>query len=173
MTDSDPWEERSKLSGGTNERESVIGVISDTHGLLRSEALRVLHHVERIVHAGDIGSPDVLKQLRDIAPVVAVRGNMDGDAWSYALSRTEVVQAGKVRLYVLHDLSALDLDPAAAGFGAVISGHSHRPSVRHRDGVLYLNPGSAGPRRFDLPVTVALLRIRGDALSAEIVHLIR
>ncbi len=161
------------MSGGTDERKSVFGVISDTHGLVRPEALRVFQNVDRIVHAGDIGATDVLNKLRDIAPVVAVRGNMDTDAWSYALSCTEVVQAGEVSLYVLHDLNALDLDPAAAGFGAVISGHSHRPSVRHGDGVLYLNPGSAGPRRFDLPVTVALLRIKGKALSAEIVYLIR
>lgn len=149
----------------------TIGVISDTHGLLRAEAVEALRGSDRIVHAGDVGGPAILDELRALAPVHAVRGNVDRGEWSEALPATEVVEVGDTLLYLLHDLAVLDLDPAAAGFAAVIHGHSHRPSRETRDGVLYLNPGSAGPRRFHLPVTVARLTISGERLDAEIVEL--
>jgi len=148
-----------------------IGLISDTHGLFRPEAAEALHGSELIIHAGDVGDLRVLDQLRTIAPTIAVRGNVDTEAWAKVLPTTEVVEAGELRLYVLHDRSGLDLDPKAAGFAAVISGHTHRPSAEVRDGVLYLNPGSAGPRRFSLPVAVARLRVDGGHLSHEIVEL--
>ena len=148
-----------------------IGLISDTHGLFRPEAAEALHGSELIIHAGDVGDLRVLEQLRTIAPTIAVRGNVDTEAWAKVLPTTEVVEAGELRLYVLHDRSGLDLDPKAAGFAAVISGHTHRPSAEVRDGVLYLNPGSAGPRRFSLPVAVARLRVDGGHLSHEIVEL--
>jgi len=148
-----------------------IGVISDSHGLLRSEAVEVLKGTERIIHAGDIGREAVLEALEEIAPVTAVRGNMDGAPWARRLPETDLVQVGGCLLYVLHDVSRLDLDPAAAGFHAVIFGHSHRPHIERRNGVLYLNPGSAGPSRFRLPVTVALLTINGSILDAAIVEL--
>lgn len=148
-----------------------MGLISDTHGLLRPEAVAALAGVERIVHAGDVGSPEVLAALRRIAPVHAVRGNVDTAPWARSLPEREAVPCGEVFVYVLHDLTDLDLDPAVAGFVAVVHGHSHRPAVENRGGVLYLNPGSAGPRRFGLPVTVALLHVRRDSSRAEIVHL--
>lgn len=156
-----------------------IGVISDTHGLLRPEALRALAGSERIVHAGDVGDPAILEELARIAPVSAVRGNVDRGELARELPETLVVPAGEVELFVLHDLAELGVhlergpkeDPAAAGFGAVIYGHSHKPSSAVRDGVLYLNPGSAGPRRFRLPVTVARLTISGTRLDVEIVEL--
>jgi uncharacterized protein len=151
--------------------EHAIGVISDTHGLVREEAIEALRGSEMIVHAGDVGAPEVLDALRALAPVVAVRGNNDTDAWGRTLRETEVVVVGDVHLYVLHDLHGLDVDPAAAGFRAVISGHSHRPLVEERRGVLYVNPGSAGPRRFNLPIAVARLRVAGSSLSAEIIEL--
>jgi putative phosphoesterase len=148
---------------------SRVGVISDTHGLLRPEALRALAGADLILHAGDVGSPEVLAGLRALAPVVAVRGNNDRGPWAEALSETEVVTAGGRSLYVLHDLGTLDLDPRAAGFDAVIVGHSHQPRIERRDGVLYLNPGSAGPRRFRLPIALAWLDVA--RLEAEIVRL--
>jgi uncharacterized protein len=148
-----------------------VGVISDTHGLLRPEAIEALRGSELIVHAGDVGTADVLEALSAIAPTVAVRGNVDTGDVAAALPETEVVEVGRVHLYVLHDLSQLDLDPKAAGFAAVIFGHSHQPAAEVKDGVLYLNPGSAGPRRFSLPVAVARLLIAGERLSAEIVEL--
>jgi hypothetical protein len=148
-----------------------IGVVSDTHGLLRPEALEGLRGSDLIVHAGDVGNVDVLERLRAIAPTVAVRGNVDTGAWAAELPATEVVEVGGLHLYVLHDISTLDLDPKAAGFAAVIFGHSHRPSVELRDGVLFLNPGSAGPRRFSLPIGVARLRVVGERLSHELVEL--
>jgi hypothetical protein len=148
-----------------------IGVISDTHGLLRPEALGALRGCERIVHAGDVGAPGILEALRGLAPVDAVRGNVDRGGWAEALPATAVVEVGAVWLYVLHDLAELDLDPVAAGFAAVLSGHTHQPSSAVRDGVLYLNPGSAGPRRFHLPVTVASLTVSGARIAAEIVEL--
>ena len=150
---------------------SRIGVISDTHGLVRPEALRALAGADLIVHAGDVGGPEVLDALRAVAPVVAVRGNNDRGPWAAALAETEVVETDGRSLYVLHDLKTLDLDPRAAGFDAVIAGHSHQPRIERRDGVLYLNPGSAGPRRFRLPIAVAELAIDGTVVRARIVEL--
>lgn len=147
----------------------LIGVIADTHGLVRPEAKTVLRDCDAILHAGDIGNPDVLKELRKLAPVTAIRGNVD--KWVSELPDTEVVEFSDRYLYLLHDLKELDLDPVAAGFHAVISGHSHRPDIREANGVLYLNPGSAGPRRFDLPIALALLEISEDELNARIVEL--
>ena len=152
---------------------TIVGVISDTHGLLRPEALSALQGSELIVHAGDVGNPHILEQLRAIAPTTAVRGNIDTGAWATSLPITEVVEVGDVHLYVLHDLAALDLDPKAAGFAAVISGHTHRPVAHVRNGVWYLNPGSAGPRRFNLPTTMARLEITGDRLSHELIELVQ
>jgi hypothetical protein len=152
-------------------RVHTVGVISDTHGLLRPEALAALAGVERIVHAGDIGAPDVLAALGRIAPVTAVRGNNDRAGWAADIPETDVLEIGGVSLYVLHDLHELDLDPRAAGFAAVIAGHSHQPRMEERDGVLYLNPGSAGPRRFKLPISLARLTVTGPRLRAELVTL--
>jgi uncharacterized protein len=149
-----------------------VGVISDTHGLLRPEAERALAGSDFIVHAGDVGSPDILGRLARIAPVTAVRGNVDTAAWAGTLPSTNVLQVGPMSLYILHDLNQLDLDPRAAGFAAVLSGHSHKPRDEWRDGILYFNPGAAGPRRFRLPVTVGRLRIDADMISPEIVHLL-
>ncbi len=148
-----------------------IGVISDTHGLLRAEAVEALRGSELIVHGGDVGGPGILEALREIAPVVAVRGNVDRGEWAEGLRETEWVEAGGVAIYVLHDVGRLDLDPASCGLRVVISGHSHQPSARTERGVLYLNPGSAGPRRFRLPVTVAILRVEGGGIEAEHVDL--
>lgn len=148
-----------------------IGVISDTHGLLRSEAVDALQGSALIVHAGDVGDPAILDRLREIAPTIAVRGNIDTASWARALPLTEVVEAGGVQLYVLHQLALLDLDPKAAGFAAVISGHTHRPHAEERNGVLYLNPGSAGPRRFTLPIAVARLRVVRGRIAHEIIEL--
>ena len=148
-----------------------IGVISDTHGLVRPQALRALAGADLIVHAGDVGGPEVLEVLRAVAPVVAVRGNNDRGGWATALAETEVVETDGRSLYVLHDLKELDLDPRVAGFAAVIAGHSHQPRIERRDGVLYLNPGSAGPRRFRLPIAIAWLAVEAAGLDAEIVHL--
>lgn len=139
--------------------ECRIGLIADTHGLIRPAALDFLRGCERIIHAGDIGSHAVLEALAEIAPVTAVRGNIDRDPWAAGLPLTEVVQVGDRYLYVLHDLADLDLDPAAAGFHAVIAGHSHRPAHVVKDEVHYINPGSAGPRRFKLPVSLASMRV--------------
>ena len=152
-------------------RVHTLGVISDTHGLVRPEALAALAGVERIVHAGDIGAPDVLDALGRIAPVTAVRGNNDRERWAADIPETDVLEIGDVSLYVLHDLHELDLDPRAAGFAAVIAGHSHQPRMEERDGVLYLNPGSAGPRRFKLPISLARLTVTGVHLRAELVTL--
>jgi hypothetical protein len=149
----------------------IVGVISDTHGLLRPEAVEALSGSDLIVHAGDVGAPEIVDRLRALAPTTAVRGNVDTQPWARQLPLTEVVPAGKLHLYVLHDLSTLDLDPSAAGFAAVISGHSHRPVGETRDGVLYLNPGSAGPRRFSLPTCVARLHVTGTRLRPEFIHL--
>lgn len=150
----------------------LVGVISDTHGLMRAEALRALAGSELIIHAGDIGRPEVLDALRTIAPaVVAVRGNNDREAWASDITETETIEIGGLRLYLLHALQELALDPVADGFDVVITGHSHRPSVERRDGVLYLNPGSAGARRFKLPVSVARLTVHGRSCRARIVEL--
>jgi putative phosphoesterase len=150
----------------------VIGVISDTHGLLRPEAVEALRGVDLILHAGDVGSPAVLETLKGIAPVVTVRGNNDKGVWAEDLPHWEVAEVGVVYIYMIHDLKEIDLSPAAAGFQVVVSGHSHKPSVEERKGVLYLNPGSAGPRRFSLPISVTRLKVDGEAVSAEIVQLI-
>jgi putative phosphoesterase len=150
---------------------AIVGVISDTHGLVRPEAVAALQGVAHIVHAGDIGKPEVLEALRTIAPVSAVRGNNDHGPWAEEIEETAAVQIGGVWLYVLHDLHELDLDPKAAGFAAVIAGHSHRPKIEERNGVLYVNPGSAGPRRFTLPIAVARLEVHGDRVQGEIVTL--
>jgi putative phosphoesterase len=136
-----------------------LGIISDTHGLLRPEAVATLRGVDRIIHAGDIGAPDILSALGEIAPVTAVRGNNDKGPWAQAIPPTQVLDAAGVRVYVIHDVGALDLDPGAAGFGVVVAGHSHKPRNDLRDGVLWFNPGSAGPRRFKLPIAVGLLTI--------------
>jgi hypothetical protein len=149
-----------------------VGVLSDTHGLVRPEALEALAGAELIIHAGDIGGPEVLDALRRVAPVVAVRGNNDRGAWAEALPEYEAVEVGGAFVYVLHDLKALDIAPAAAGFRVVVSGHSHRAVAEDKRGVLYLNPGSAGPRRFKLPVTLAHLRMGGGDASAEIINLL-
>ena len=152
-------------------RVHTVGVISDTHGLLRPEAVAALAGVERIVHAGDIGSPDVLAALGRLAPVTAVRGNNDRGDWAAGIADTEVVEVGGVSLYVLHDLHELDLDPRAAGFVAVIAGHSHQPRQEERDGVLYFNPGSAGPRRFRLPISLGRLTIARGRVTGSLMTL--
>ena len=149
----------------------VVGVISDTHGLVRPEALAALRGVALIVHAGDVGGPEVLDALAEIAPVVAVRGNNDRGAWARGLPVTRDLAVGATRIHLLHDLHELDGDPARAGYAAVIAGHSHRPRVERRDGVLYLNPGSAGPRRFSLPIAVARLTVGRAGLRARVVEL--
>ena len=145
-----------------------IGLISDTHGLLRPEAAALLSGVDHIVHAGDIGAASVLTRLRQIAPVTAVRGNNDKGPWAQSLAVSEVLQVSERRIYVLHDIAELALDPAASGFAVVVSGHSHKPSVVTRMGTLFVNPGSAGPRRFKLPVTAGILNIMGETLQARI-----
>ena len=155
----------------SSDNDTLIGVISDTHGLLRPEAVAALQGSEIIIHAGDVGRPDVLDELRQIAPTYAVHGNVDAGAWATKLPTTEVVEVGGLHIYVLHIVAELDVDPTAAGFAAVIYGHSHKPSIEWRDGLLYLNPGSAGPRRFKLPVTVARLRVTGRSLRPEIIQL--
>lgn len=151
---------------------AVLGVISDTHGLLRPEAVEALQGVSRILHAGDVGTPEVLDALRKIAPVTAVRGNVDHGAWAVALPFSEVLEIEGVSIYMLHILSELDLKPEAAGFGVVVYGHSHAPKSEMKNGVLYFNPGSAGPRRFKLPVTVGKLVIEGGAVRGKIVEIV-
>jgi putative phosphoesterase len=150
-------------------RVAVVGLISDTHGLLRPEALRALDGSDLIIHAGDVGKPEILDALRASAPLVAVRGNIDRGEWASALPLTAVAEAGPATIYVLHDIHQLDLDPAVAGFHVVISGHSHKPSRTERDGVLYINPGSAGPRRFKLPLTVARLDLLHSPWRVEFI----
>jgi putative phosphoesterase len=148
-----------------------IGVISDTHGLLRPQALQALAGAEHLIHAGDIGSPKVLEQLRELAPVTAVRGNNDVEAWADGLPGAVTFELAGARLHLLHNLAELAVAPASAGIRAVITGHSHRPAIRKSEGVLYLNPGSAGPRRFTLPVSVAWLEIDNGTLEAQLVEL--
>ncbi|HEY8549901.1 MAG TPA: metallophosphoesterase family protein [Vicinamibacterales bacterium] len=151
---------------------SIIGVISDTHGLLRPEAEAALAGADLIIHAGDVGGAEILDALRRIARVVAVRGNVDTDAWGRTLPMTELVEHAGVSIYVVHRIDDLDIEPAAAGVQAVIYGHSHQPSIERRRGVLHLNPGSAGPRRFRLPTTIARLEVRdGRITDARIVDL--
>lgn len=151
-----------------------IGVISDTHGLLRPEALDALRGAELIIHAGDVGRPEILDALRELAPVMAVRGNVDRGAWAGALPEWQAVAAGPARFYVLHDagyLGHFGVNSAAPGYAAIISGHTHRPSIVLRDGVLWLNPGSAGPRRFTLPVTVAVIDVIDGVLQPRLIEL--
>src|SRR4029077_12698735 len=152
-------------------REFVVGVISDTHGLLRPEALDVLRGSDMIIHAGDVGKPEVIDRLGEVAPLHVVCGNIDKGSWAAALPLTELVEIGDHRFFVLHDIAQLDVDPVAAGFAAVVSGHSHRPSIETRNGVLFLNPGSAGPRRFKLPITVTRVKTSGRHIRADIVDL--
>ncbi len=150
---------------------AVVGVISDTHGLMRPQALRALAGVDHIIHAGDIGAPEVLRALQAVAPLTAIRGNNDRFPWARRIPDRASVQVGATRLYVLHDVHELGIDARSAGFAAVIAGHSHRPSITSRDGVLFVNPGSAGPRRFTLPVAVVRLRVMGAQIVGEIVLL--
>jgi putative phosphoesterase len=153
------------------EKSVILGVISDTHGLLRPEAVRALRGCDRILHAGDVGTLEILDALAQIAPVTAVRGNVDTELWAHALPEAEVVEAGGVSIYMLHDLGRLDLKPHAAGFRVVIYGHSHQPKIEERNGVLYFNPGSAGPRRFKLPVSVGKLIIQAGKVQPELIEL--
>jgi len=148
-----------------------IGVISDTHRLVRPEILTALEGVEHIIHAGDMGSPDVIAELRRVAPVTAIRGNADAGDWAREFPETAIVQAGGIMIYVIHNIDSLDLDPRASEFSAVVYGHSHVPMQQTRDGVLYFNPGSAGPRRFHLPVSMGYLTVRGKSVSGEIILL--
>lgn len=148
-----------------------IGIISDTHGLLRPEALDFLRGADNIVHGGDIGGLEIIDALSALAPLTVVRGNNDGGAWAEAVPETALLQVDGLRLFVIHDLAQLRIDPVAAGIRVVVSGHSHRPRAEQRGPVLYLNPGSAGPRRFRLPISVAELRIDGEAIVPRIVDL--
>ena len=154
-----------------DQHSKLIGIISDTHGLVRPQALAALAGVDMILHAGDIGNQQVLDALRDIAPVVAVRGNNDKSDWAHALPDWEVVEVDQVSIYMLHDVKEIDISPSGAGFQVVVSGHSHKPSVEAHRGVLYVNPGSAGPKRFTLPVSLAHLQIAGEKVHANIIEL--
>lgn len=149
----------------------IVGVISDTHGLLRPEAVEKLRGSEHIIHAGDIGSSEIIPELQKLAPVTAIRGNVDYQDWTKRFPETEVVELAGVNIYIIHDVNALDLNPKASGFAAVISGHSHKPNQEMKNGVLYFNPGSAGPRRFKLPITVGRLEITAGALTATVLSL--
>ena len=153
-------------------KRRLIGIISDTHGLVRPEALQALQGVEMILHAGDVGNKEVLDTLKQVAPVVAVRGNNDKGEWAQSLPDWEVVEVGDVSIYMLHDVKEIEISPAGGGFRVVVSGHSHKPSVTEQRGVLYVNPGSAGPRRFKLPVSVAHLHVDGEKVQAKIIELV-
>ncbi len=148
-----------------------IGVISDTHGLLRPEAIKALSGSDFIIHAGDIGSIDVIDQLANIAPVTAIRGNVDKPPWGDAFAEEEVLELDGLSIYIIHNIYDLDLDPIASGFKVVVSGHSHKPNIERHDGVLYVNPGSAGPRRFSLPIAVATLEVNEGNAHAKIIEL--
>jgi len=150
----------------------IVGVISDTHGLLRPEAVGALRGSDYIIHAGDVGDAEILKQLNAIAPLTAVRGNVDREPWARKLPETQVLEAGGMSIYILHSVADLDLKPEAAGFAPVVSGHSHMPKQEVRNGVLYFNPGSAGPRRFKLPVSVGRLVIQGGKVRGEIIRIV-
>jgi hypothetical protein len=151
--------------------DTIVGVISDTHGLIRPQAVTALAGSDLIIHAGDVGKPGVLERLRELAPTFAVRGNIDMGDWAEGLPLTQTIEAGALRLFVLHEIAQLDLDPASAGFAAVLFGHSHRPLIDTRGGILFLNPGSAGPRRFRLPITIARIRVSDRQMRAQIVEL--
>jgi uncharacterized protein len=149
-----------------------IGVISDTHGMLRPEAVDALRGSDYIIHAGDIGDSAILKKLAEIAPVTAIRGNIDRDPWARKISATDVLEVGGISIYILHNLNELDLKPEAGGFDVVVSGHTHAAKSEMKNRVLYFNPGSAGPRRFRLPVTVGRFRVKDGKVSAEIVEIL-
>jgi len=149
----------------------ILGLISDTHGLLREEAVEALRGSDLILHAGDVGGPGILETLKKLAPVIGVRGNVDTGDWARSLPLTETISAGPTTIYMIHILSDLDVNPAAAGFEIVISGHTHKPGQIEKEGVLYINPGSAGPRRFYLPVTVARLDLRTQPWKTEFIEL--
>jgi uncharacterized protein len=151
------------------ESTTVVGVVSDTHGLLRPEVLPVFKGVDLILHAGDIGDPKVLENLRAVAPVFAVRGNNDREEWAKGIPETRIVPVGDIRVYMIHDVKEMETAPSHCQ--AVVAGHSHRPSIEKREGILYLNPGSAGPRRFKLPICVARLTVRGSAVTAKLIEL--
>jgi putative phosphoesterase len=155
----------------TTSNERIIGVVSDTHGLLRAEAIHALRGSELILHAGDIGQAAVIDELERIAPVHVVRGNVDGERWAMGLPDRLPVEVDGVWMYLLHDVSMLDIEPRGSGFSVVVHGHSHKPRNEMRNGVLYFNPGSAGPRRFHLPVTVGRLVIRGGTVRGSIIEL--
>jgi putative phosphoesterase len=148
-----------------------VGLISDTHGLLRPQAVAALQGSDFIVHGGDIGDAGILEALAAIAPVTVVRGNNDREPWADGIAETEFLKVGGVVIYAIHDLSQIDIDPAAAGVRVIISGHSHKPKIEERGGVLYVNPGSAGPRRFKLPIAVAELIVDGDSVTARTIEL--
>jgi uncharacterized protein len=160
-----------KLKDLKNGYKHSIGVISDTHGLIRPEVYEALKKSEMIIHAGDIGNPQVLDKLRNIAPVVAVRGNTDRGDWMKDLPHSRIIEADKRLIYVIHNLHEIDLDPVASGISAVIYGHSHQPLIRIEKGVLFLNPGSSGPRRFHLPISIALIHSTDLAFEPELVEL--
>jgi putative phosphoesterase len=166
-----PGSSRARSVSEKTERPTIIGVISDTHGLLRPEAVEALRGSDRILHAGDVGTPEILQGLAKIAPLIAIRGNVDSAPWARALPATEVIEAGGISIYMLHDLAQLDLKPEAAGFRVVVYGHSHQPKIEEKNGVLYFNPGSAGPRRFRLPVSVGRLTIASGNVRTELVEL--
>jgi putative phosphoesterase len=150
-----------------------VGLISDTHGLLRPEARTFLAGCDYIVHGGDVGAPEILDELAGMAPLIAVRGNNDAAPWAARLPETELIRVGNVFFYVIHNLSDLTIDPGAAGIRVVVCGHSHKPAIGERDGVLYVNPGSCGPRRFKLQVTLGEIRVSGSAVTARIVDLMK
>ena len=149
----------------------IVGVISDTHGLLRPQAVELLRGSDHIIHAGDIGAPEIIPELEKIAPVTAIRGNIDVQPWARKFPATDAAELGSFLIYLIHDVNDLDLNPKAAGFAAVISGHSHKPKQEVRDDVLYFNPGSAGPRRFSLPITVGRLEITADGIAPAVLEL--
>jgi len=150
-----------------------VGVISDTHGLLRPEARAFARACDYIIHGGDIGSAAILDELSAMAPLIAVKGNNDRQAWAARLPQTEMIRVGGVFIYVIHDLSQLDIEPHAAGAHVVVSGHSHKPSIEMRNGVLYVNPGSCGPRRFSLPLSVGEIRVDGTKVRARTVEFVQ
>ncbi len=149
-----------------------IGIISDTHSLLRPEAISLLQGCDRIFHAGDIGCLEIIEKLSSIAPVTAIKGNIDKDEWASDFPDSEAIEIGGKFIYMLHNLRDLDIDPVAAGFDIIISGHSHKSDIEHKDEIIYLNPGSAGPRRFKLPITLAKIEISDDNISTEIIEIV-
>ena len=156
---------------GQKQDAFTIGIISDTHGLLRPESLDVLQNSDLIVHAGDIGSPLVIKGLENLAPVIAVRGNMDSETWACKIPVTDMFEAKGLFVYVIHDIARLDVVPETTGIRIIISGHTHKPRIREEKGVLYINPGSAGPRRFTYPVSVSVLELNCGSVNAKIIKL--